>query len=75
LYNKESRVWITYDDEKSYQLKAEYVVDQGLGGMFMWELDGDKDHVIWNVIDGVFSKAEGEDTGKRSLYDSFLGLF
>jgi chitinase len=36
LYNKESHIWITYDDEKSYKLKAEYVVDNSLGGMFIW---------------------------------------
>jgi GH18 family chitinase len=70
LYNKESRVWITYDDEMSYKYKAEYVVDNSLGGMFMWELDGDKDHVIWNTIDKVFTKAENKDAGKRALYDS-----
>ena len=38
LYNKEKQIMITYDDEESYKLKAEWAVDNGIGGIFMWEL-------------------------------------
>tara|TARA_B110000305_G_scaffold210646_1_gene244502 strand:- start:138 stop:311 length:174 start_codon:yes stop_codon:yes gene_type:complete len=39
LYNKEKQIWITYDDEESYKLKAEYAVYHGLGGIFLWEME------------------------------------
>jgi chitinase len=41
LYHPESEIWITYDDAESIGLKAELVVEQGLGGIMIWELSGD----------------------------------
>ncbi len=41
LYNPETRTWITYDDAASIRLKADLVVERGLGGIMIWELSGD----------------------------------
>ena len=41
LHNDSSGVFITYDDPESIGLKADYVREQGLGGVMIWELGGD----------------------------------
>lgn len=33
--------WIGYDDEAIVRKKAQYVVDQGLGGIMFWSIDND----------------------------------
>lgn len=33
--------WVGYDDEAIARKKAEYVVEQGLGGIMFWSLDND----------------------------------
>ncbi len=41
LYDAESGVMISYDDPESLALKAEYVRENGLGGIMFWELSQD----------------------------------
>lgn len=41
LYDEESGHMISYDDPESLKLKADYVVEHGLGGVMFWELSGD----------------------------------
>ncbi len=41
LYNAAKGVFITYDDAESLGIKADYVVEQGLGGVMFWELSAD----------------------------------
>lgn len=41
LINTEWNVMITYDDEESVKAKAQYVLEQGAGGVIIWELTGD----------------------------------
>jgi chitinase len=36
-YNGEKKLFATYDDKKSIQLKTKYVIDQGLHGIMFWE--------------------------------------
>ena len=37
-YDKESGLWITYDDEESLKLKSEYACKHGLGGIMFWAI-------------------------------------
>ncbi|ELT96742.1 hypothetical protein CAPTEDRAFT_109221, partial [Capitella teleta] len=37
-YSSESKQWVGYDDQKSAEIKAEYIVDLELGGAMFWEL-------------------------------------
>lgn len=39
MYNNND--WVSYDDVKSFQTKAAYVVANNLGGLFMWSIDMD----------------------------------
>lgn len=43
LYNPEKKLFVTYDDKRSIQLKTQYVIDNKLGGIMFWELTLDKD--------------------------------
>jgi chitinase len=41
LYSPTDRVFITYDDPASIGYKADYIVDNGLGGAMAWDLSND----------------------------------
>ncbi|KAG5455646.1 MAG: glycosyl hydrolases family 18-domain-containing protein [Olpidium bornovanus] len=41
-YDRSKRHLVSYDSPASVSAKADYVVRRGLGGMFFWELSGDK---------------------------------
>jgi len=41
LYDPTQQVMVTYDNPASLATKAQYVIDQGLGGMMVWELSAD----------------------------------
>lgn len=40
-YAFKNNQWVGYDDEAIARRKAEYVVEQGLGGIMFWSLDND----------------------------------
>lgn len=41
LVNQSWKVIVSYDDEESVGYKAQYVVDQKVGGVIIWEITGD----------------------------------
>ena len=41
LYNPEKKIFVTYDDKKSIELKTKYVIDNKLGGIMFWQLSND----------------------------------
>lgn len=43
LFNAETGVWISYDDPEALTVKANYVRDNGFGGLMFWELSADDD--------------------------------
>ncbi|MCC6895991.1 MAG: glycoside hydrolase family 18 protein [Anaerolineae bacterium] len=43
LYNPKTGMMISYDDPESLALKAQYVNDNNLGGVMIWELSQDSD--------------------------------
>ena len=53
-YNPQQKLFVTYDDKRSMDLKAKYVVDQRLNGIMFWELTHDtyKDGLL-QTIDNV----------------------
>ncbi|MCX2802072.1 glycosyl hydrolase family 18 protein [Microbulbifer thermotolerans] len=46
LWNDTKKVFLSIEDEASMEAKAQYVIDQGLGGIMIWELAGD---YAWNA--------------------------
>ncbi|MFE4669616.1 chitinase C-terminal domain-containing protein [Streptomyces sp. NPDC056716] len=65
LWNAEKKVFISTEDEQSIGVKADYVVDNGLGGTMIWELAGDYD---WNAATGQY---EAGDTLISLMYDKY----
>ncbi len=43
LYNAETQIMISYDDPESMAIKAQYVRDNGFGGIMFWEVSSDDD--------------------------------
>ncbi|WP_037337227.1 glycosyl hydrolase family 18 protein [Saccharospirillum impatiens] len=41
LWNENTRVFLSTEDEQSMNAKVQYVIDQGVGGIMFWELAGD----------------------------------
>lgn len=54
LFNKEKKIFITYDDEKSVKSKCRYVKDYNLGGVMFWEYNSDKKEYLLKTIAGEF---------------------
>ncbi|MES3019659.1 MAG: glycoside hydrolase family 18 protein [Bacteroidota bacterium] len=53
LFNPETKVFLTYDDEKSIQKKAKYIKQNKLAGIFFWEYFNDPKEYLVNEIDRV----------------------
>jgi len=55
LFNPETKVFITYDDERSIKKKAQYIKKHKLAGIFFWEYFNDPEENLLNVIDKVLN--------------------
>lgn len=51
LFNKDTKVFVTYDDEKSINEKIKYVKKHNLAGIFFWEYFSDPQEYLLNIID------------------------
>jgi len=50
LYNKSSKVFITYDDEASVHEKTNYIKGKALRGGMYWEMNADRHKVLGTVL-------------------------
>ena len=55
LFNKEKKIFITYDDEKSVKEKCKYVKEHALGGVMFWEYNSDKKEYLLKTIADKFN--------------------
>jgi len=56
LYDAETGIMISYEDPESARLKAQYVVENGLGGIMFWEVTQDTaDLALLNAITAVLN--------------------
>ncbi|NGN96118.1 glycoside hydrolase family 18 protein [Grimontia sp. S25] len=53
LWNPEKKVFISFEDARSVKAKAEWAKQQGLAGVFTWELSGDPDNELTSVMHQV----------------------
>lgn len=57
LYDAKSKIMISYDDEESLGLKADYINANNLGGAMIWELaSDDQDHTLLNALYNALNK-------------------
>lgn len=40
-YTYKGDQWLGYDDEKSFEVKANYILENGLAGAMVWSIDTD----------------------------------
>ncbi len=50
LWNKEEKMFVTFDDPRSLAGKAKYVKKKHLGGIMFWELSGDRDGELLKAV-------------------------
>ncbi len=49
LWNAEKAVFLSTEDKQSIDIKADYVLDKGIGGIMFWELAGDYNCYVFNA--------------------------
>lgn len=54
LHNPATNVFITYEDVESISDKAEYVLNENLGGVMIWELSADRGSQLLNTVRNIF---------------------
>ena len=59
LWNKEKNLVLTYDSAQVMQIKSDYVDAEELGGMFMWDLSGDRYGELIDIMAGAEHDMEG----------------
>ncbi|GII91891.1 chitinase C-terminal domain-containing protein [Sinosporangium siamense] len=65
LWNNEKKVFLSTEDEQSLGAKADYVNNNGIGGIMIWELAGDYE---WNATKGEYTMG---NTLTNLLFDKF----
>src|SRR5260221_1435688 len=51
LYSSQSQIMISYEDPQSLKIKADYVKQNHLGGIMIWEIDyDDKSHTLLRTV-------------------------
>lgn len=57
LYNKQLQQFVTFDDKKSVTLKTQYAINNKLGGIMCWKLNGDTyTNGLLSAIDSTLHK-------------------
>lgn len=57
---------ITYDDPRSVKAKAQYVQQQGLAGIFHWEMDSDNGDLLNAMHEGLGHGDDSTEPGNRA---------
>jgi chitinase len=58
LFSRETKIFITYDNEKSVKKKCKYVKRHDLAGAMFWEYLSDKKEYLLTVIADKFKYAK-----------------
>ncbi len=55
LFNPQTKVFITYDDERSIKEKCAYIKKNNLAGAMFWEYEDDKKEYLLDVLNKEFN--------------------
>jgi len=59
LFNTKFNNVISYDDPQSLKIKMNYVQENGLAGVMMWDLDGDsEDWILVNTLNNILCSSD-----------------
>lgn len=53
IWRNRDSLFLTYENERSLKLKADYVIENNLGGMMFWEFNGDNGELLKTIYDEV----------------------
>lgn len=67
VWNEGKKVFLTFEDEDSITEKCNYIVDNGLGGLFVWEFSGDFDY---DAAAGEYVVGDTLITTARNVFDN-----
>ena len=84
LWNAEKKVFLSMEDKESINIKADYVIDNGIGGIMFWELAGDYSCYVLDTngnrttvdtTENACKSSSGEyhmgNTMTKAIYDKF----
>ena len=64
LYDRNTRIWSSYDDPQSMHEKALYSLNGGFGGIYFWRNGGDTpDHELLTAISDSLAKVDNDSDG------------
>ena len=62
LISKEKQILVSYDDEKSIGMKADYILDNKARGLIIWQIMGDYfENGETPLLDVIFNKFYGQE--------------
>ncbi|KAJ1956331.1 hypothetical protein EC988_001408 [Linderina pennispora] len=68
LFNKNTNVFLSYDDVKSIKIKAAYAEERGLGGVMVWTINMDYNN---ELVDAAISPgSSGSSSGSNHISSS-----
>lgn len=70
VWNEGKKVFLTFEDEESVGQKADYVVNNNLGGVIIWEIDGDFD----SGASGTYSVGDTMTSILKTKFDTATPL-
>lgn len=70
VWNEGKKVFLTFEDEESLGQKADYVVNNNLGGVIIWEIDGDFD----SGASGTYSVGDTMTSILKTKFDTAAPL-
>ncbi|MFI1581476.1 glycosyl hydrolase family 18 protein [Embleya sp. NPDC020630] len=76
LWNAEKRVFLSTEDEQSIDTKVQYVKDNGIGGVMLWEMAGDyarRDNGEYGMGYDLTSRIDGALRGTSGYGDTRAG--
>lgn len=50
MYDEKAKIWVSYDDARSFTEKGKFVVQHKLGGFAMYEAGGDYKNILIDAI-------------------------
>lgn len=77
-YNKDTKTYITYDNPASIQHKLSYIMDNQLGGIMSWSINGDKPSgdsrcltdIIYSTLNDKLDSSENNLNYRLSQYSN-----
>jgi len=63
LYNAEKKIFVSYDDSESLELKCKYVLAHKLRGVMFWDYESDSSGTLLNAVNDGLNKNSGAKGG------------